>query len=203
MLTELHLVHSLYYKLALAQEFWTLVKSLETMSSSWNGLLAPTDTEEPPFAGLLAIQLRELYSDCQKDPTCSPSIFGESANSRTRSITGNSDADVAEYSMNQPSAGKRISSPPLDQPLAQSLRTQSHPSAFGQSTEHPSPRIPVSVIDSYYGPRLTSYTMQPNAQIANLSADDLNTISEGLLDERFLEMDRIIAYDDFMFGHPI
>ncbi|KAH8893635.1 hypothetical protein GQ53DRAFT_780440 [Thozetella sp. PMI_491] len=152
------LVHSLYYYVPLAPEFWTLVKSLETMSRTWKGRLVQADNGLLPLAGSLAAQLHGLHELCQRDSAHALSVL----------IRGAASGNLA----GKTSDGYGNPSSPPRSFIADQLQPE---------------EVRFAPVGS------------PGLLAPDLATDDLSAISECLMDQSFLEMNRIIHLDDFMF----
>ncbi|KAJ4184413.1 hypothetical protein NW767_013171 [Fusarium falciforme] len=199
------LVHSLHYEVELASEFWTLVESLESMSSKWKGRSGNSRNEPVPLAGSLATQLRQLHDLCQKDVANSPPSFfgqvpqglGNEASAMQavetpvrfhRAADGNGDHGDAPLVSGGPVVGEAT---PYWEPMMLTVQ--------GDETsqlDKPPSTIEVSK-DSDQSLSVQGHLQAPAIEAA--AVDELALISQGLMDRSFLEMNRIINFDDFMF----
>lgn len=168
-LTRDLLVHWRYYNSDLIPEFWALVESLERMASRWIGPTLPEDRRWSCLAGKYALELRELHKSCVSDPEFKVDVLGYST-----STSNHTEKPCLKVTRHSP----------------------------GLCRQGPAPATPQQP-----GPELH---LQPNAamlpmQVAGFSprsaetGDELSAISHMLLDQRFMDMDRVISFDDMVF----
>ncbi|KAH7143440.1 hypothetical protein EDB81DRAFT_651980 [Dactylonectria macrodidyma] len=175
------LIHSRFYGTTLINEFWILVENLKEMSARWtNDFIA----QRQSLFGHFAIRLQRLYEHYQRDP--------------------NFQLDVSGY--NEDSDWDQVFSLPSQHQREQS-RGSLAPDSHQQSGNKPSdvesqtekvqeslvPSVPQSATATEGGSR---DWIQP---LNNVEEDELATISQILMDQRFMEMDRVISFDDMMF----
>ncbi|KAF2013160.1 hypothetical protein BU24DRAFT_493704 [Aaosphaeria arxii CBS 175.79] len=181
------LLHSIHYKMDLALEFWILIEALEAMSSRWIGPVIQVEPDTIPFARSLAMQLRQLHSLCMKDPG---NHALASFNQVSPRIGHDYRATLAPYGPmrqyregenNTTHTGVRLN--PME-PIGLDYSNSSPNFSFGVDSQQHSPPI------------------RRNSQvpIMDTATDELSLISQGFMDQHFLEMNRIINFDDFMFN---
>ncbi|KAJ5949987.1 fungal-specific transcription factor domain-containing protein [Penicillium verhagenii] len=186
------LVHWRYYGSSLPPELWYLISSLDEMARRWLG----STTHGGCLASTYADRLRDLHQHCVSAPNFSVDVLGYStivSNNNASSIASTTSAQSPHDQRNQRNqepqhiiSANQISSsgsarpkllPPWDIPN----EILSPGNLHGQMAE------PVAEIPTNY----------PNDQPP---ADELSTISYLLLDQRFMDMDRVISLDDMMFS---
>ncbi|KAI3546309.1 hypothetical protein CSPX01_04388 [Colletotrichum filicis] len=193
------LVHWRYYDAELAPEFWTLVESMEEMAKRWVGPILK-EKHAQCLAGKYAAQLRDLHRKCQADPQFTVDVLGYSSG-----VGGQGCSPAAQtpaFSHQQGNALFAQSSnrmaPPVSSPLAPNQTT-------GLSQSRPPPIFPNQQPQgqmrqgSMMGPMGSPMPMTGFTPRDSDAPDELSAISHMLMDQRFMEMDRIISFDDMMF----
>ncbi|KAH7115110.1 fungal-specific transcription factor domain-containing protein [Dendryphion nanum] len=205
------LVHSIHYKMDLALEFWILIEALEAMSSRWIGPVIQAGPDTIPFARSLAMQLRQLHSLCMKDPgNHSLAFFNHVSprsghNPRAISAPDGRTRRYREGENNTPHASAPLASGepmnPVDAGALSDLLMANRTNPNLQTSEgleysNSSPYFPFGVDPQQ------SLSVRRNSQvpIMDTATDELSIISQGFMDRHFLEMNRIINFDDFMFN---
>jgi hypothetical protein len=172
---------------ALSAEFWLLMQSLELMAKRWAGphQLGPGEN----FASKYQSTLTSLHSRCIQDESfaINPSAYTtEVKHPKTTSQFLN------QHGMGQKGySGSGSSHVPLPQAPDVNLRQNSE-------TQYMQPNAPGN-------PYFTGITTNMvGSQIAQRSSSvgsgDLGVISQMLLDAEFVDMDRVISFDDGIFG---
>ncbi|KAK1624043.1 hypothetical protein BDP81DRAFT_398997 [Colletotrichum phormii] len=193
------LVHWRYYDAELAPEFWTLVESMEEMAKRWVGPILK-EKHAQCLAGKYAAQLRDLHRKCQADPQFTVDVLGYSSG-----ISGQGCSPAAQtpaFSHQQGNALFAQSSirraPPASSPLAPSQTTalsQPRPPPIFQNQQSQGQMRQGSMMGPMGSPMpMTGFTPRDSD-----APDELSAISHMLMDQRFMEMDRIISFDDMMF----
>lgn len=195
-----YIVHWRYYASSLPSELWYLINSLDEMARRWLGS-AP---HKHCLASTYADHLRDLYQRCISSQNFSVDVLGYST------VVSNHHAPST--------AGSAISgrSPPDErlphQEVQSSNMTPRQPSATGSGTFHAVSQwnasnevmSPNKVYRSLEGPMLSGSPAAPVSMGYPVNdpppADELSTISYLLLDQRFMDMDRVISVDDMMFS---
>ena len=156
-------------------EFWSLVTSLEVMARRWVGPLRQHNEGRPCLASKYATELRDLHRLCVSDPKFTVDVLGYS------------------YSNNS------LTCYPCQPPLSQTDEARGSPDPVTHPHEAASNTAAEMAVGS------TSERDDPAVGIMQYSApdtesgDELSAISHMLMDQRFLEMDRIISFDDVIF----
>ncbi|KAK2060415.1 hypothetical protein LY76DRAFT_682747 [Colletotrichum caudatum] len=194
------LVHWRYYDAELAPEFWILVESLEEMARRWVGP-ALREKHGHCLAGKYSAQLCDLHRKCEADPQFNVDVLGYSSGissqgcspaARTPAFThqqGNAlfaqhSKKTAPPASSSPTAPNRTMA--VSQPRPPPIFTNQHPP--GQLRQ-----------GSMVGPIGSSLPMPGFTPRDSDAPDELSAISHMLMDQRFIEMDRIISFDDMMF----
>ncbi|KAM0214428.1 hypothetical protein ACHAPQ_007352 [Fusarium lateritium] len=179
MLTSL--VHWRYYKTELAPEFWVLVDSLDDFAKRWAGPLVKSKVQTC-LAGKYSAQLRALHKRCAESPEYSPDVVGYSTDGFITQGSG--------YSPNDQDASLQVFRPNdsvsdlLDPSLATGALNQ-----LDQMQTH----IPNHQLN--FLPQISP----TNQGLEHHSPDELSAISTVLMDQDFMQMDRVISFDDMMF----
>ncbi|KAK1579652.1 fungal-specific transcription factor domain-containing protein [Colletotrichum navitas] len=195
------LVHWRYYDAELAPEFWVLVESMEEMARRWVGPILREKLDQC-LAGKYAARLRELHRNCEADPHFNIDVLGYSSCTSSRACSpaaqtptfthqqGNN-TPFAQHS-NRMAPRASLSSMAPNQATAAS---QSRPPPIYANQQSPSQLRHGSMI----GPMGSSLPMASFTPRDSDAPDELSAISHMLMDQRFMEMDRIISFDDMMF----
>ncbi|KAK1994620.1 hypothetical protein LX36DRAFT_641127 [Colletotrichum falcatum] len=194
------LVHWRYYDAELAPEFWILVESMEEMARRWVG---PVLREKHPqcLSGKYAAQLRELHRKCEADPQFNVDVLGYSSGINSQGCSPA--AQTPAFTHQQGNAllaqhSKRTGPPASSSPMAPSQTTavsQSRPPPI-LANQQPQGQMRQG---SMVGPMGSSLPMVGFTPRESDAPDELSAISHMLMDQRFIEMDRIISFDDMMF----
>ncbi|KAL0934776.1 uncharacterized protein CTRU02_209367 [Colletotrichum truncatum] len=194
------LVHWRYYEADLVPEFWLLVEGLEEMAKRWVGPIL-REKHAQCLAGKYAAQLRELHQKCEADSRYSVDVLGYSSGISGQGCSPS--AQTPGFSHQQGSAlfsqpSNKVARPPTSSPLAPHQTTataQSRPAPVFTNQPSPGPLRQGSIIGSMASPiPITGFTPRDSD-----APDELSAISHMLMDQRFIEMDRIISFDDMMF----
>ncbi|KAK7433050.1 hypothetical protein QQZ08_000523 [Neonectria magnoliae] len=208
------LVHKRYYASELPRELWLLIDSLDEMAKRWLGSIRLATGQGRSLAGIYADHLRELHRRCVADANFSVDVLGYStivSNQtalRTKSHPnvdvqhgtprqGGQDTVQGTSSLAQQPAGSLFASPQMWTAAGvvstnrtrvlndedSSLSAQQH--SIGEDTTEV---IPTETLSMGYSASQGS----PN--------DELSAISYMLLDQSFMDMDRVISIDDMMFS---
>ena len=156
-------------------EFWSLVTSLEMMARRWVGPLRQHNEGRPCLASKYATELRDLHRHCVSDPKFTVDVLGYS------------------YSNNS------LTCYPCQPPPSKADEARGSPDPVTHPNEAASSVAPELVVGSASEQDGSAAgIMQYSARDAE-SGDELSAISHMLMDQRFLEMDRIISFDDVIF----
>ncbi|RGP78672.1 hypothetical protein FLONG3_3209 [Fusarium longipes] len=178
-------VHWRYYKTVLASEFWILVESLEDFAKRWAGPISRANSKAS-LAGRYGAQLRALHRKCTDNPGYSPDVVGYSTDSF---VTQSSVQIPQSYEFNQ--CGGQVD----DTNTARASQTpfDTHP---------PKPGLPFDPTHTQLANEQLSFLPQispTNAGMEHNSPDELSAISTVLMDQDFMQLDRVISFDDMMF----
>ncbi|KAH8663281.1 fungal-specific transcription factor domain-containing protein [Ilyonectria robusta] len=178
------LVHRRYYGSDLPRELWLLVESLDGMAKRWQGSTQPANGKGRSLAGIYADHLRELHRRCAADPNFSVDVLGYST------IISNQNAVPARGGLTQQSQQRQDGEVEQQTPRTSFnksntlLGTQSHPANDEATEAIPPDRVAPMGYSTSNG--------SPN--------DELSAISYMLLDQSFMDMDRVISLDDMLFS---
>ncbi|KAH8895539.1 hypothetical protein GQ53DRAFT_715239 [Thozetella sp. PMI_491] len=166
----------------LVPQFWSLKKTLDEMARRWAGqqeeILASTC-----LPAKYSRALSELHRLCREDVSFTIDVLGYTSDiEHSGELAVGYFAPRAEPTNSANTPGQIPTAPAghlTPAPVVQSLPVQL---AIGSSIQRPAMRD----------------TNRP--QRASLGAEDLGAISQMLLDQQFIDMDRVISYDDGIFG---
>jgi len=165
------LVHWRFYKTSLTSEFWVLVESLDDFAKRWAGPIFKAKGKSS-LAAKYSSQLRALFQRCMENPDYSPDVVGYSTADKTPQGTDT-------FQQNDQIEVSTISGTvqtPFDM-------------------RPPNSRLP-------FDPTHTNINFLPQISPTNLehnSPDELSAISTVLMDQDFMQLDRVISFDDMMF----
>ncbi|KPM44114.1 hypothetical protein AK830_g2435 [Neonectria ditissima] len=208
--------------MGLTVEFWMLVESLKTMSSRWAGLDNARMAHDN-LASKYASSLTDLHAKCSHDdsfrinvPGYTTEIKHSCADSQSpASTTALGHVDGQSWVNQNAGENRMIHNGPvqlLDETSEISNLTPANirKSDVLTSQQHLYPPTAPTALasNSFQLPLATSF--EPNG-VANMihpesyhggsvASGDLTAISQMLLDQQFADMDRIISYDDGIFG---
>lgn len=170
------------------------------MAKRWVGSIL-REKHAQCLAGKYAAQLRELHRKCEADPHFTVDVLGYSSG-----VSGQGCSPFAQtpaFSHQQGNAlfaqcSNRMAPPPGSSPIAPNQSA---------SVSHPRPPPIFSAQQSsgqlrqgsMVGPMESPIPMTGFAARDSDAPDELSAISHMLMDQRFMEMDRIISFDDMMF----
>ncbi|RGP63255.1 hypothetical protein FSPOR_8727 [Fusarium sporotrichioides] len=179
------LVHWRYYKTVLASEFWVLIESLDQFAKRWAGPI-PTAKSKASIAGKYSAQLRALYQKCIENPDYSPDVVGYSTDgfvdqSSTQTPQGH---DLTRHNTQ---SGDTVVARALQGPF------DTRPANTGLPFDPTQTRISNEQLD--FLPQISP----TNPGLEHNSPDELSAISTVLMDQDFMQLDRVISFDDMMF----
>ncbi|OLN92832.1 putative transcriptional regulatory protein C530.05-like protein 11 [Colletotrichum chlorophyti] len=184
----------------LAPEFWTLVESLEEMAKRWVGPIL-REKHSQCLAGKYAAQLRELRQKCETDPHFSVDVLGYSSG-----ISGQGCSPLAQTPVFHHQQGNAL----FAQPHHNRMAAPSAPNAMASPQTAPSQPQPPPIFANQQSPNQLRQgsmigPMESPMQSTGFThrdpdaPDELSAISHILMDQRFMDMDRIISFEDMMF----
>lgn len=177
-------VHWRYYNTELAREFWLLVECLDDMSKRWAGTVGGLETGSD-LAAKYSSQLRALHCRCNENADFSLDALGyatdgfpdQTARHSPKESHGNGDPGCN----GAPEAASLCAGPGSDlQPLT----------ATPAASQRPLPAVQL-------GPMLQ--TPSASRHLEKHSQDELSAISTALMDQDFVQLDRVISFDDMSF----
>jgi len=181
------LVHWRYYAHELPEALWLLVDSLDEMARRWRGRLhgqpSASFTQQRRhrcLAETYADHLRDLHQRCVADPDFSVDVLGYSTVISNKSLQQQQPAPQPQkpqapaYATHRSVGGKEGVGLLLGHSSTQGVHYPDSQSA-GQTTTQP-------------------------AQYGTPTDDELSNISYMLLDQRFLDMERVISLDNMIFS---
>ncbi|KAF5988010.1 C6 transcription factor [Fusarium bulbicola] len=174
------LVHWRFYKTDLAPEFWVLVESLDDFSKRWTGPLSRSKSNSS-LPGKYSAQLRAIHKKCAEDLDYSPDVVGYSTDGFVPQTPGYLREGQSE---NQHSSQARAGA-------ASGALQNSFDSGSQRSILNPGP--PGSHLS--FLPQISP----TNPGVEHNSPDELSAISTVLMDQDFMQLDRVISFDDMMF----
>ncbi|KAG4270056.1 hypothetical protein FPRO04_11888 [Fusarium proliferatum] len=158
---------------SLSSEFWVLIQNLETMAERWAGphQLGPKENLASKYQAVLV----DLHTRCVREA----------------SFNINPSAYTTEVKHSR-SVSKLLNAAP---------RFQGHQTVRHPAEENGGPSFTGNVSANAYYPGMTSsIANDQEGQSCSVGSGDLGMISQMLLDTEFIDMDRIISFDDGIFG---
>ena len=178
-------MHLRYYGGSLLPEFWDLVECLDEMARRWAGPVL-RERQSSCLAGKYASELRSLHHRCDADPALAVDVLGYSIQAGQEATSYLATGNKVKQHGNEHSPEQ----PPTNQaPVRISESAVAHLQQSGMLVGSPV--------------RLHSDPTLPMAVYENDAPDELSAISRMLLDHRFMEMDRVISFDNMMFSAQI
>ncbi|KAF4968323.1 hypothetical protein FSARC_4268 [Fusarium sarcochroum] len=179
------LVHWRFYKTELAPEFWALVECLDDFAKRWAGPLFKTKSKAS-LAGKYSAQLRALHQKCEETPEYSPDVVGYSTDSFLTQTSG--------LVHETPSAGRQADG---NQDDTTSTTLQA---SFDAGPQNPQLAVnPGQAQMSHSQLNFMPQISPTNQTLEHNSPDELSAISTVLMDQDFMQLDRVISFDDMMF----
>ncbi|KAF9770881.1 hypothetical protein IL306_011510 [Fusarium sp. DS 682] len=176
------LVHWRVFKICLGSHFWVLVESLDEFAKRWAGLRSKSKSS---LAARYSAQLREMHRKCLEDPHYYPDIVYSTDGFATQT---SNDVEQQQTESRQ-SRQHRIGS------IASILQ-----STFDSASQSVQATVnPTTSQAPGNQPRFISPLSSPNPEVEPDLPDGLSTISTVLMDQDFMQLDRVISFDDMMF----
>lgn len=191
------LIHWRYYPEGpLGDEFWFLVQSLEEISRRWTGAADQSDNSPLDLAAKYASKLQELHQACAADETFRLNVTGytNEINHGVQTGTHNGiEGRLVEVHTPQPQADSDVNRWVAYASANNGLRRTSHingnmppPGVLPSETPASLNQMPVVADGTAIYTNATS----------GMALGDLNGMPQMLLDHHFINMDRVITYDD-------
>ncbi|KAH7112922.1 fungal-specific transcription factor domain-containing protein [Dendryphion nanum] len=168
------------------QEFWSLVQSLEEMSKRWTALGEPFPRDHD-LSAKYAARLKSLYDVCSKDKSYRINVTGY-----TNEIDHLNACGSRESKQDGHSNPSEDATAPMD----------NHWSRDYPSLSRIVPQIPMSTQSIHNtdnsgipGPPTTNNNGTSDI-LHNIESADLSVFPQIMMDQHFMDMDRIITFDD-------
>ncbi|KAI6775244.1 hypothetical protein HG530_002002 [Fusarium avenaceum] len=177
------LVHWRYYKTELAPDFWVLVDSLDAFAKRWAGHFSKTKVQTC-LAGKYSAQLRALHERCEANPDYSPDVVGYSTDGFITTSPESPRYQDSNLQAVRPS-----------DPAAELFQT-----SFETGSQNH--QLPLDQVQTHLPSHQLNFLPQispTNQGLEHNSPDELSAISTVLMDQDFMQMDRVISFDDMMF----
>ncbi|KAF7546542.1 hypothetical protein G7046_g9271 [Stylonectria norvegica] len=196
------LVHCRYYGVDLDPQFSILVDCLKEIDTRWRGFQKPSSTVSLPAQ--FAAHLEDLYQRYLHDPHFTISVVGplDDGQPRPPHNSGNamhSSTDPRRRMQNVNESSRSFA------PVAPTTEFATPPH-LGHSPASLPHGIPLSApgVTSSGENGAANWASPSNVSEARMSngskgPDELSNIIRTLTDQRFMEMDRVISFDDFNF----
>ncbi|KAJ5103523.1 fungal-specific transcription factor domain-containing protein [Penicillium argentinense] len=191
------LVNWRYYNSALPQELWHLVNSLDEIARRWLGSTSKDTHLSRCLASTYANHLRDLHRRCIANPHFNVDVLGYStvvpnhhASSTTGSVTSACSPTAQQrqqHTVHVPTTASIQNQPSNLSPDISQVGSQWCALNSVAATQHPQLSEPLG-----------------NYQVnGHNTTDELSNISYLLLDQRFMDMDRVISLEDMMFTNTM
>ncbi|KAJ3528397.1 hypothetical protein NM208_g10217 [Fusarium decemcellulare] len=185
---------------ALSPEFWQLTQSLETMSKRWTGPheLGPRENLASKYASTLVC----LHAQCTRDESFAIRIAAYTTEVKHSKATTQHPLDCFMQNSEGARAGS-VSTLNGSRWMRGEIRNETNPPL--RST-HPqglgSQYLPVDLASDPYALRISTDAVngQPEPGSGSVASGDFGMISQMLFDPQFADMDRVISFDDGIFG---
>ncbi|OLN86378.1 putative transcriptional regulatory protein C1683.13c-like protein 2 [Colletotrichum chlorophyti] len=176
---------------ALATEFWTLIQILDEMARRWAGPHSLQPARDN-LAGKYSRKLTEMHSRCREDPTYNIHVLGyttEVDQTAFSSTSGYLSAAINATAAPMPGDKRGTMANGLENmAVAEQLPSNNLTTTHGliDSTMAMNGAEPLTQASMYHR--------------GSVGSGELSNISQMLLDQQFMDMDRIISYDEGIFG---
>jgi hypothetical protein len=169
----------------LAPEFWVLVESLDDFAKRWAGPTSRAKSKSS-LAGRYSAQLRALYQKCTEHPDYSPDVVGYSTDGFVDQTSAQTPQGRGLPRQNDQSENTSVTRP-LQTPF---------------DARPPNPGLPFDPTHTQISNDQLNFLPQispTNPGLEHNSPDELSAISTVLMDQDFMQLDRVISFDDMMF----
>ena len=190
-------------------EFWSLLRSLEDMDRRWLGVGNSVGRDSKSLAGHYAQNLKDMHRQCLASSTYVVDVLGYTAfEPATKPTSWHVDAAPVPSAVPPSDAGPEslpLPPPPPQLQQSQQPHQQQQPQWHMQQLDQLSPTMTVyhqQVVasPSAYAAAAASVVGVPTG--ATMPTDDLTAISHLLLDQQFMDRDRVISFEDSFFAAP-
>lgn len=188
-------VHWRYYRTCLAPEFHRLVRGLDELALRWAGP-GERDAQQQCLAGRYSSRLKRLQAQCEADPNFAVDVLGysdsshhfddihEPARDGPVHLGGSRDHEQLTHAPHVPTERGSL--------VRQNIQGSSETCSFVPASETSAPeQLDASALHA------ANYTQ--SLRFPPTEQDDLSAISRILMDQQFLDMDRVISFDDMLF----
>ncbi|KAH6648321.1 fungal-specific transcription factor domain-containing protein [Truncatella angustata] len=187
---RMFLIHWRYYlERPLGDEFWFLLQSLEEVSRRWKGTFGRPEAQTVDLAAKYASKLQHIHQTCTADETYRINVVGytDEVDHGCQTTTPDGDSNLVASQTSLDHIGSDINQWVT---YASSITGPRQSSQI--NGDMPPPGIPAVHSPDTIGDNATLYANVSNGVIPT----EPTGIPEMLLDQDFLNMDRVISYDD-------
>ncbi|KAI8278809.1 hypothetical protein K4K56_012992 [Colletotrichum sp. SAR 10_98] len=196
----------------LVPEFWSLVQILDEMAGRWAG---PHSLEpaRDNLAGKYSRKLTEMHSRCREDASYNINVLGYTTeiDHTSSKVPPVFPQPARNGAANQTASNQRLNNARVDPNLlpATEPRQGMAPNAdsivvaqqFAPPVVNPNPNSGGIVVHPAMEMNGVETMTQSNVfHRSSVGSGELSNISQMLLDQQFVDMDRIISFDDGIFG---
>ncbi|KAI3546675.1 hypothetical protein CABS01_06125 [Colletotrichum abscissum] len=191
----------------LASEFWSLVQIVNDMATRWAG---PHSLEpaRDNLAGKYSRKLTEMHLRCRDDATFNVNVLGYTT--EIDHTAAQEPPLSAHIRRNETGRHEGTTTNRRNRRFAD---TQVEPAAGSLDTIVVAQPLPSNIPASFTNPTQSAMLLTPGLGVngaepmaqpslyhrSSVGSGDLSNISQMLLDQQFMDMDRIISYDDGIF----
>ncbi|PLB44151.1 hypothetical protein P170DRAFT_458845 [Aspergillus steynii IBT 23096] len=185
---------------SVASDFWTLINALDVMSARWKGVHDSSEPHHPSLAAKYSATLSQLHRRCSQDDLfyINPSgytteIMHSTAETQSSSNTPLGAGSYERTSVHHFSDTSTITQPAEGQASSHLVQTNG---GEGNVPTQISPMQNQSLAS--LGPN--PFTLHMASAIEQGDGDDPMAISQMLLGQQFTDLDRVISFNDGIFG---
>ncbi|ORY67110.1 uncharacterized protein BCR38DRAFT_426110 [Pseudomassariella vexata] len=186
-----------YVENRLADEFWSLIRSLQEMSRRWVAF-----SEEPilDLAAKYALKLKDLYDMCEKDESYRIDVTGYTNEidhqSKFEQRTETTRQNIRHKAQEPSYLPKEQTHSEVSQWAYGSAAMSGRLSCLDMNTPAPSGGHSLEMAPDSSTTAVTNRMDMSNPSSAGVDTGEFNTIPQMMLDQHFMHMDRIITFDD-------
>ncbi|KAI9036449.1 Zn(II)2Cys6 transcription factor [Aspergillus affinis] len=186
---------------SVASEFWTLISSLDIMSYRWTGIHGITEPQHPSLFSKYSETLSELHRRFTQDDSfyINPSGYTTEMVHSTTDLGSSSNTPIGTGKTERVSAHQFSKTSTIGLPTSGNVPSGPLPGRGGAEN------IPTQIPDmppqgvANIGPNPFTLHMA-NAIEQSGDGDDPMAISQMLLGQQFTDLDRVISFNDGIFG---